>query len=522
MEYERTSMAQFAEIQRLIQEGFGDRKIARSLHCRRTLVAAVRAGEITEEMLNRSKQIENKCPPAWVLKVNWTAVEKDISGGFQLKRIWEDSAEELTSHSNFFKYVKVRFRHLLSETVTLREFNPGEYCEVDYAGDKIEWIDLQTGEVHEAHVFVGILCFSQKIFAHAAEDEKKPNWLESHRRMFNFYGGTTRVIVPDQLKNGVIKTHLYDPDLNPDYVELAKHYGIAVVPARRKHPRDKALVENGVGILMRYFKFIYRRRTFTSLEEVQKALQEAVNKINGKIHTRFKVSREERFESLEKSHLKALPVESFELGEWKTALIHPDCTIASPDKNFYSAPHIYRGKEVRVKMTYRHVEIFLDLDRIAVHQRARGKIGERIVNPAHVPENSRAYLEATPQMILSQARFSCGELYNFIDDLFKEDTLGHLRRALGLVRKTYAVIQAHGRETATPWITAAVAHMRRFNRIKVQAFEEVVKAEMKKMTLAPGTDRTIVRKPGNPMVRGHGTRETSVNAVNVPPQLQLV
>ena len=522
MEFERTSMAQFAEIQRLIQEGFRDRKIARSLHCRRALVAGVRSGELTSEMLNRSKQPESKRPPGWALKVNWPEVEKDIGGGFELKRIWEDQARELTSNSNFFKYVKVRFRHLLSETVTLRAFNPGEYCEVDYAGDKIEWINIRTGEVHEAHVFVGILCFSQKIFAHAAEDEKKPNWLESHRRMFNFYGGTTKVIVPDQLKNGVIKTHLYDPDLNPDYVELAKHYGIAVVPARRKHPRDKALVENAVGILMRYFKFIYRRRTFTSLDEIQKALQEALNKINGKIHTRFKVTREERFLNLEKSHLKTLPVEGFELGEWKRAIIHQDCTIAGADKNFYSAPHIHRGREVRVKMTFRHVEIFLDLERIAVHERARGKIGERIVTPSHLPENSRAYLEATPQMILSQARFSSVELHNLIDDLFKKDTLGNLRRAQGLVRKAYAAIQAHGREKATPWIAAAVTHMRRFNKIRVQAFEDALKAEVKKVNLSTGPDRTITRLPGNPMVRGHGTRVATEKQTTVPPQLRLV
>jgi transposase len=320
--------------------------------------------------------------------VNWDSVEKDIRQGFEIKRIWEEVAQSVTSHSNFFKYVKGRYSWLLQRTVTLREFNSGEYSEVDYAGDKIEWLDTKTGEIQYAHVFVGILCFSQKIFAIAHEDEKKKNWLDAHRRMFEFYGGCPRVLVPDCLKNGVIQAHIYDPDLNPDYVELATHYGVAIVPARARHPRDKALVETAVGILMRYFKFIYRRRTFTSLNEVNVALKEAVTRINAKIHTRFRVSREDRFNQLERTSLKALPIEPYSLSEWKTAVVHPDCTVWA-DGNFYSAPHTYRGKEIRVKLTANAVEVFIDLERIAYHSRARGRMGERIILNEHLPENWR-------------------------------------------------------------------------------------------------------------------------------------
>jgi transposase len=263
-------MLQFTEIQRLIAAGQTDRKIARSLRCRRTLVADVRRGLLTPAVLSHAKQPESKLPPGWALHVDWAVAEKDIRDGYQLKRIWEELAASWTSYSNFFKYVKVRFARLLVATVTLREFRAGEYCEVDYAGDKIAWLDRSNGEIHQAHVFVGILCFSQKIFAIAHEDEKKANWLDAHRRMFEFYGGVPAVLVPDCLKNGVIKAHRYDPDLNQDYVELVTHYNAAVVPARARRPRDKALVENAVGILMRYFRFVYRRRTFTSLAEINR------------------------------------------------------------------------------------------------------------------------------------------------------------------------------------------------------------------------------------------------------------
>lgn len=513
-------MAQFIEIERLIQAGQSDRQIAKALRCRRTKVAEVRSKKLTQDIISRAKEPQNKLPPGWVLQVDWNVVEKDIREGCEIKRIWEEVAENLTSHSNFFKYVKARFALLLQHTVTLREFHAGEHCEVDYAGDKIEWLDTKTGEIRQAHVFIGILCFSQKIFAIAHENEKKPNWLDAHRRMFEFYGGATRVVVPDCLKNGVIKAHIYDPDLNPDYVELASHYGVAIVPARSRHPRDKALVENAVGILMRYFKFIYRRRTFTSLAEVNRALAEAVARINAKPHSRFKVSREERFKTLEKCSLLPLPLEPYSMSEWKLARLHPDCTVAA-DGNYYSAPHIHRGQELKVKLTANRVEIFLDLERVALHERARSKAGERVIQNEHLPENSRAYRETTPQMVLSQARFSHPALHKLIDELFQENTCAYLRRAQGIVRKAFTTIQAHGRETASPWIEAAVAQMRRFNRIRVQAFEEAIKSEMKKSAVLR-EDRTIVRKPGNPMVRGHGTCKPEDDHKTVPQQLSFV
>lgn len=519
MDFERTTMMQFSEIKRLIETGQTNRQIARILKCRRTLIAEVRRGTVSGELIAAAKKQEMKTPPPWALRLDWASIEKDIREGHGIKQIWEESAATLTSHPNFFKYVKQRFALLLEATVTLREFHAGEHCEVDYAGDKIEWLDVKTGEIHKAHIFLGILCFSQKIFAWAAVDEKKANWLDSHRRMLEFYGGTPRVLVCDNLKTGVIKAHRYDPDLNQDYVEIAKHYGFAVVPARSKSPKDKAFVEGSVKIVMRYLRFVYRRRTFTSIAEINEAIRESLVKVNGKVHTRFKVSRESRFIELEKEKLKPLPTDAFENAEWKNHSVHPDCTVHA-DQNFYSAPHIHRHKEVRVKISATRVEIYLDLERIAVHARARGKVGERIIDPAHLTENSRAYLEATPQTVLAHAMFSHPALHTLIDGMFKEDTLGQLRRAQGLTRKAYAIIQKHGRERSRIWIESAVAQMSRFGRIRVQYFEELLKAEMKKVNVSQ-VDRTIIRKPGNPMVRGHGVPKPKENQTHIP-QLTLI
>lgn len=204
--------------------------------------------------------------------------------------------------------------------------SPGRWrVEMDYAGDTLEWIDLATGEIRKAYVFVAALGFSQLLFAWAAKDMKSRNWLGAHRRMFAYYGGAPHVTVPDCLKQGVLKCQLYDPDLNPGYAQLASHFATAVVPARPSHPKDKALAEGAVKILMRYVRFRHRRTRFTSLSQINQAIAECIEHINARRHTRFGVSRRERFESVERAALKPLPAQDFDAGEWKEATLHADC-----------------------------------------------------------------------------------------------------------------------------------------------------------------------------------------------------
>ena len=498
------SVARVEEIQRLIAEGQRDRFIARALKCRRMKVSQVRqAGAATPAS---GLVTANHSAPLWTAQIDWAAVLKDIGEGFQLKRIWEENASKLTSHSNFWKQLYRRYPYLLKATVTLREFEPGTHCEVDYAGNRIEWVD-RNGEVHEAHVFIGILCFSQLVFAWASPDEKSQQWLSAHQKMYTFFGGVPHVTVCDCLKTGVIKTHRYDPDLNPSYAELAAHYKTAVVPARPYHPKDKALAENAVGLVMRLFRFVYRRHRFFSLGEINQALAKTYERINAKPHTRFKVSRRQRWEEQEKGKLKPLPALPYEPVEWKTAKVHPDSTIAV-DSATYSVPHEHRGKEVRVKLTPNHIEVYLRTARIKMHPRERSKKGVRVIDNADLPPNSVAYRETTPNSVLSQARFVHADLHSLIDDLFQEDTLGNLRRAQGLVRRAYQELEVLGRERASKNIKEAINKMREYRRMRVSYFAESLTA-LRKQNFEEAPDLQIQRLPNNPMLRGQsaGTKQ---------------
>ncbi len=490
------TVARVEEIQRLMSEGLSDRQIARTLRCRRSRIREVR--ELGPAACQVIAAPAVAIEPGWSAGIEWSAVLDEIGRGFEIKSVWDERAGTATTYPNFWKYLHRRYPNLLTHTVTLREFAPGSTCEADWAGDKIPWWD-RSSHRHESHVFIGILCHSQLLFAWSGENEKKSNWLLAHQRMFTFFGGAPQVVVPDNLKTGVKKAHLYDPDLNPAYTELATHYGTAIVPARVRRPRDKALVENGVGLVMRLFRWVYRHHRFRSVAEVNEALSQITARINERPHSRFRTSRRARFEANERAALRPLPEIPFEQIEWKRAKVHPDCTV-SVEATYYSVPFIHRGKEVRVKITPHQVEIFMGLERVALYARDRSRSGASRIETSHLPPNSRAYLETTPQSLLSQARFISAPLHAFIDELFQLDALAHVRRVQGFIRHAREVIAKFGRSDAEPRIALAVEQMRRFDRARVTYFSEQL-AVLRKQSLRVSPVREIRRIPGNPMLR---------------------
>jgi len=509
------TVGRYEEIRRRLAEGRGVREIARALGRARATVREVRDGARVSPDAPKSSS-----DPLWMRQLEWPPIIHDLGLGHPLKFIWEEKAQHLTTYPNFWKRFYRKFPQYRQASVTAREFEPGECVEVDYAGDTLEWIDLKTGEIRKAYVFVAGLGFSQLLFAWASEDMKSRNWLGAHRRMFSFYGGVPHVTVPDCLKQGVLKCHLYDPDLNPGYAQLASQYSTSVVPARVGRPKDKAIAEGLVKILMRYVRFRYRHTRFTSLANINQSLGECVERINARPHTRFRVSRRERFETIEKAALKPLPIGDLECGDWKDATLHPDCYVYI-EGDYYSAPHIHRHKKLRIKITENQVEIFLSLERLAIHPRSRHRNGKRVFIDAHFPPASQAYYEATPQKLLSQSRFIHPDLNQLFVELFNADVFGNLRRCQGFVRSCTKEINTAGHELASLRIAAAIATMRRYNKFRVPYFQALL-AQARKQTQIPGGDREIVRRPGNPMLRyvGSADQPADTNAAIASPPLQ--
>ena len=137
------------------------------------------------------------------------------------------------------------------DVVMRQEHRAGEKLFVDYAGQTVEVVDRRSGEIRQAQIFVAVLGASSYTYAEATWTQQLPDWIGSHVRAFEFMGGTSEVVCPDNLRSGVSKVHRYEPDINPTYLDLANHYGIAVLPARARRPRDKAKAEAGVLLVER-------------------------------------------------------------------------------------------------------------------------------------------------------------------------------------------------------------------------------------------------------------------------------
>ncbi|MHC4622128.1 MAG: IS21 family transposase [Planctomycetota bacterium] len=378
------TMERYQEIQRLLALKVSIRDIARSMKCARRTIREIRDG------LKVQPGLPVSIPgPVWAAQIDWQEVMSEMLAGHPLKYIWEEKAHEKVSYVNFWKQFHRQFPGYKKATVVHRLFEAGERCEVDYAGKTLDWIDLKTGQVHEAVVFVGALGFSQLIFAYAQENAQSRNFLACHNKMYTYFGGVPKVTVPDCLKQGVSKCRIYDPDINRSYQDMAEHFQTAIVPARPRHPKDKAIVEGTVKLVMRYFKWRYRKHTFTSIQEINHALADVIERLNNKVHSRFKISRWERWRNTEKEKLLPLPTTPYEYIEWKDAKLHPDSHI-SVQHCCYSAPHIHRGKILKVKLTDRFVEIFCGLERVALHPRCRKKAGHHHTNIEHLPPNARA------------------------------------------------------------------------------------------------------------------------------------
>ena len=212
----------------------------------------------------------------------------------------------------------------------MRQHNvAGDKAFVDYSGKRIGIVDPTTGEIREAEIFVGVLGASNLTYAEATWTQQLIDWTGAHVRMFRFFGGVPRLLVPDNLKSGVAKASFYDPEINRTYGALAARYGVGVLPARRGKPRDKAKVEAGVRFAQTYILGRLRRLTFFSLAECNAAIALAMQRMNERPMRKLGLSRRELFEKIERDALIPLPADDWEFGEWGRARVNLDTTSRS-------------------------------------------------------------------------------------------------------------------------------------------------------------------------------------------------
>lgn len=288
------------------------------------------------------------------------------------------------------------------DAVMRQEHRAGEKCFVDYSGAKPKIVDRKTGEVIEVELYVAVLGASNFAFAEATRTQQRDEFIGSTVRAFEYFGGVTKILVPDQLRSAVSGPHRIDPEINPVFAEFAEHYGVAVVPARPRRPRDKAKVENGVLLVQRWILAKLRNITFFSLEDLNGAIAELLEQLNDHPFRKLDGCRRSVFEAVDKPAMAPLPPRRFEPSTWKKAKIHIDYHVEF-EHRYYSAPHALIGEQAWVRATVSTIEVILDGRRIASHVRSYGPVGAYVTADAHRPKSHRQYGAWPPQRIIEWA-----------------------------------------------------------------------------------------------------------------------
>jgi transposase len=378
--------------------------------------------------------------------------------------------------------------------ITLRQqHNPGERLFVDYAGDTIPIHNRDTGEIHPAAIFVAAMGFSSYTFAEATWSQALPCWIGSHIRAFEHFGGLPRIVIPDNPKTGVSRVCRYEPDLNPTYNEMAAHYGVAVVPARPRKPRDKAVVENAVQVTQRWIVAALRKRTFFSLSEVNQAIAELLVRLNHKPFRKREGTRASQFAAFDQPALRPLPTDRYEIGHWRKLRVELDYHVPA-EGHFYSVPYQLVGQEVEIRLTAATVEIFHRGLRIASHPRSF-VADQATTTPQHRPKAHQQYLEWTPSRLLSWAEAAgphTAELFRQILAAKPHPEMGY-RSCLGLMRLggTHTIAR----------LEAASARALHFGAYSFASVESILRHHLESQPL-PGVTEAQPAVAAHPNIRG--------------------
>jgi transposase len=487
-------MRKLKEVLRLRSLGLSQHQIARSCCISQSTVheylsAAQTAGvrwplpdNWDEQQIEQARFRQRPAPTVWRKhpEPDWTKVHEDLQThqDLTLQLVWQEGRENNSEGYGYSRFCELYRRWLKKLDLVLRqEHRAGEKMFVDYAGATVPIHDPQSGAAHASAVFVAVLGASSYTFAEATAGQDLRNWIGSHMRAFEFFGGVTEVVVPDNLKSAVTHPSYYEPDLNPTYRDLGEHYGVAIIPARPYRARDKAKAEVGVQVVQRWIVAALRRRKFFSLAEVNQAIAELLARVNRRPFRKREGSRATLFAQLDRPALKPLPATRYRFGEWETARVNIDYRI-EVERHFYSVPYALVHQVLDVHLTGETVEILHRGVRVASHARSY-EAGKATTLTEHRPKSHQKYLGRTPSRLIEEAQRTgpcTGQLVEAILGAKRHPEQG-FRSCLGILRlaKTYPAER----------MEAAARRCLRARAYNFQSMDSILKSQLDRLPI-PG------------------------------------
>ena len=454
----RLSMKKIKEVLRLRSLGLHQHQIARSCsigqstvhhYLKRAAAAGINwplAAEIDEVELERRLFPLPLAPAerANLPPLDFVGLHRELTTHkhVTLQLLWEEYHQAHPEGYRYSWFCQLYRDWLDQQDIVLRQqHRAGEKLFVDHAGDTIALTHPQTGEVLPAYLFVAVLGASNYIYAEATLNRDLPNWIGSHVRAFEFFGACPEIVVPDNWKTGVSRACRYEPDLNQTYAEMARHYGVAIIPARPAKPRDKAKVEQGVLLAERWIIAALRHRTFFDLGSLNQAIVELRDRLNHRPFKKREGCRWDLFCQLDRPALRPLPAQPYCFGDWKTLRVNIDYHVEL-ERHYYSVPYQLIGQQVDARWTAATVEIFHRGLRVASHARSTVPY-QATTQDGHRPKSHRAHLEWTPSRMIEWAATTGPATAKLVETILasKPHPEAGYRSCLGVIRlgKTYSL-----------------------------------------------------------------------------------
>jgi transposase len=330
--------------------------------------------------------------------------------GVTLELLWSEYQEAVADGGSGLRpYQYSRFCELYRayakklSPVMRQTHRAGEKAFIDFSGRKPRLVDRETGEWIEVELFVMVLGASNYTYAEATLTQTLPDFVGATVRGLEYFGGVPEILVPDQLRSAVSRPDRCEPEINATYAEMGAQYGTAIVPARPRKPRDKAKVEGGVLIAQRWIVACLRNRRFFSLEELNAAIWELLEKLNTRPFQKLEGCRQSAFEKLDRPALRPLPSQRYEMGAWKLGVgVNVDHHFEY-DHRHYSVPCELIGEKVDVRATANVIEVWRDHRRVTSHERSYGPSGTAVTKPEHRPRSHREWGEWPSERLVGWA-----------------------------------------------------------------------------------------------------------------------
>ena len=354
--------------------------------------------------------------------------------GVTLQLLWEEYAQTHPDGYRRTQYCEIYRQWARRLRPSMRQVHrAGEKTFIDFSGKRPALTDRRTGEVRRVELFVAALGASNLTYAEATETQQLPDWVDAHTRMVEYFGGTTSLWVPDQLKSAITRPCRYEPGVNRTYEDLAAHYGAVVVPARPRKPRDKAAAETAVLLAQRWILARLRDETFFGLGALNQAIRVLLDELNDRPMQKLGVSRRALYEQLDRPALRPLPATRYVLAHWKVCRVNMDYHV-TVERHAYSVPFQLLREQVEVRYTTTTVEVFFKGRRVSSHQRRYDGQPSTVVE--HMPSAHRAHAEWSPSRLIRWAEKvgpATGELVTRILESRPHPEQGY-KTVLGIMR----------------------------------------------------------------------------------------